>query len=153
VTARTTRALVALQAIVLCAGGCSAQHARYGLDREPVRAVSRRSMLRWEPFEIPPAWTADPAASPGEILRVTYELRVFGAHGDLHFDDLTATELLVPVPYEEIGLQLWTVRPRVETTHGVRLGPWSQFAIDEVAGRSPQAPPSARALSGLYAEW
>jgi len=148
-TLRAVRLLAVLLAGAACAAGCARHTTFYGLRRE----AARRSdpLLRWEPFQPPREWSSDPTASPGDVLRVTYDVLVI----DARTARIAYARSGIEDPAHRVETYLpgssyvWTVRPRVETTHGVRLGPWSQAVYDDVAGRDPATPPSAAALQSI----
>lgn len=103
-------------------------------------------VLRWEPFVPPPEWSRDASLSPGRVLSVTYDLRAV--------DDVGRTLERTGIEGNEFSLTVWdarsesgeprriwwTVRPRILTTQGTRLGPWSQFTDPRVEGRASRVP-------------
>ena len=145
--------LVALLFAAACSAGCARHQTCYGLRQEPARFESGRPLLRWESFQPPPEWSSDPAASPGDVLRVTYDVVVVDVRsGRIAYARNGIRDLghVVEATLPGSSKYAWTVRPRVETTHGVRLGPWSQAVHDDVAGRTPTVPPSVEMLAGIY---
>jgi hypothetical protein len=152
VTLRAARLLALVLAAAVCAGGCARHTTCYGLRQEAARVGSGQPLLRWEPFQPPLEWSADPAASPGEVLKVTYDVMVLDsrtgriAYARSGIED-PAHRVVTPLPSS--SKYAWTVRPRVETTHGVRLGPWSQKVFDDVAGRTPTVPPPVETLDAI----
>lgn len=105
-----TRRAVLTLAITLSLGGCSG----LGLAvRDPVQGADGSLTLAWEPFV-----SAEPT---------TYDVRVFDeASGDcvLARDGLEDNTLHVPGGLPA-GTYRWTVRPRVRTAGGTRVGVWS----------------------------
>lgn len=146
-TRRTASALASILAASACLAGCGTT-TYYGLSVRPPHLDAGRMVVSWEPFQIPPEWTSDPTASPGEVLRVTYEVRMLH-DGRIEYErrGVATNELQVGMPPQDPRRYLWIVRARVETTHGVRLGPWSEDANDFIAGRQTAVPPSITTTS------
>jgi hypothetical protein len=130
----------------LVAAGCAAtERSNRGL-RQEVTETAGYVVLHWTPFEAPPEWSADPRLSPGEILGVTYDVRVqrdgrillerTGVEGD----SLPVGADLPPAPGGKRGFYRWTVRPRIRTTRGTRLGVWSQSDERDGDDRCPIIP-------------
>lgn len=143
-----------LRAALAVAAACtvSSCFARHGLRQES-EWNETWAVLRWEPFVPPPEWSSDAALSPGRVLSVTYDLHVV--------DDLGRTLDRRGVEGNEFALTLWdardesgeprtirwTVRPRLLTTRGTRLGPWSQSTDPGHEGRSPVVPLPANRMA------
>ncbi|MDA0373388.1 MAG: hypothetical protein O2865_06355 [Planctomycetota bacterium] len=105
-----TRDAVLVLAITLSLGGCGG----LGLEvRDPVRGADGSLTLAWEPLV-----SAEPTS---------YDIRVFDeASGDcvLAQDGFQGTTLHIPSGLPA-GTYRWTVRPRVRTAEGTRVGLWS----------------------------